>query len=685
MKHLTIALLLIIFTLTACNGVDEKAKYPEEEIKDIPPIMLPSDFLKGNYIGLIQCKTLYEMQLFTAYTLIFDNKDNSKEFLESEEFKKTCDSTDNLTIRCGYIEKFKEKSNELVISQDLSRGDFWSEKDLAEFYAYKMFEFSVIANAEEEEELVRERIAKLQITNDLSTCMDYRDYVDGNLQVDIDVENKEELEELSKKDFNELSLNDQAMMYLLGRGVKQDFKEAVRLFSIMAEEGDEYAQANLGLTYADGKGVKKDYEKAIYWFKKSAEQGNASALTSLGRFYNEGLGVDKDPEEAMRLYRLSAEQGNWSAQRNLGYIYKEGEYIPIDLVKSFMWFLLAGSSGDREFIESELNELRNVLDESQERQAYEMAEKCISSEYLDCGYLNEIYWECPPSEYFKCVYSNNESNWDPLAFVCNYQGDYPITLQIENETLRYGSLDVKHQFKILKRNNSSIEWNDTSYMKVPFDVSHILDLENQELTFNLSSAFNLSSEGTKLDCIQVEENEIEDYEKDMTSVMVEEDWTPRLPPLSFYLKMAEDKDHSKVIHQMNLRCAAFHYLLAVNTLSHCDDLDIFSKESEVKQCLSDTTFAGWKEVKKNLEYHINEHTNLNNVGNYLSNAQMQMQSSLFMKAYNKSAKIFLNKEEDESCWGDQTGLLCWEEEKLMCEKLREEKSLQDWFESLQAD
>jgi hypothetical protein len=73
------------------------------------------------------------------------------------------------------------------------------------------------------------------------------------------------------------------------------------------------------------------------------------------------------------------------------------------------------------------------------------------------------------------------------------------------------------------------------------------------------------------------------------------------------------------------------------------------------------------------------------VGNYLSNAQLQMQSSLFMKAYNKSVKNFLNKEEDESCWGDQTGLLCWEEEKLMCEKLREEKSLQDWFESLQAD
>ena len=682
MTHPTIASLLIIFTLTACNGIDEKAKYPEEEIKEIPPIMLPSDFLKGNYMGLIQCKTLYEMQLFTAYTFRFDNKDNSKEFLESEEFKKTCDSTDNLTIRCGYIEKFKEKSNEIAVSQDLSREDFWNERDLAEFYAYRMFEFSEIVNAEEE--LVDERIAKLQISDDFSTCMDYRDYVDGNLEVGIEVENQEQLEEISKKDLNELALNDQAMLYLLGRGVKQDLKEAVRLFSIMAEEGNEYAQANLGLMYSDGKGVKKDYEKALYWFKKSAEQGNAGAIMSLGFLYAKGHGVDKDPDEAMRLYRLSAEQGNRMAQRNLGYVYKNGEGVPIDLVKSFMWFLLSGSSGDK-VSDSEVNEIRNVLDESQESQALEMAEKCLSSEYLDCGYPNEIYWECPPSEYFKCVYSNNESNWDPLAFVCNYQSDDPLTLQIENETLRSGSMDVKHQFKILKRNNSSIEWNDTSYMKVPFDVSHVLDLENQELTFNLASAFNISSEGTKLDCIQVEETEIEEYEKDMASVMVEEDWTPRLPPLSFYLKMAKDKDHPKVIHQMNLRCSAFHYLLTVNTLSHCDDLDILSKESEIKQCLSDTTFFAWKEVKKNLEYHINEQTNLNNAGNYLSNAQWQMQSSLFMKAYNKSVKNFLNKEEDESCWGDQTGLLCWEEEKLMCEKLREEKSLQDWFESLRTD
>ena len=680
MKKPFLTLSFILLTLLVLGGCSSENEDLKTKIEDIPPIMPPSDLLKENYVGLIQCKSLYENHLFTVYRLLseVDNKDHSQEFLESEELKKWCDISDDQKIRCGYIEKFKEKSNEIAISQDFSREDFWSEKDLAEFYAYKTYEFATMAI--EEEELGSERIAKLQISDDLSTCMDYRDYVDGNLNVGIEVDNPEQLEEVSKKDFNELSLNDQAMMYIYGKGVKQDFKEAFRLLSIMAEEGNEYAQANLGLMYGDGKGVKKDYKKALYWFEKAAEQGNAGAITSLGFLYAKGHGVHKDLDEARRLYRLSAEQGNWMAHRKLGYMYKEGEGVRIDLVYALMWFILAVSSGDK-VSDSEVYELRDVLDNSQISQANEMAEQCTSSEYFDCSYpKNEINWECPPSEYFKCVYSNNESNWDPLAFVCNYESDEPLTLQIENETLRIGSLDVKHQFKILKRNNSSIEWNDTSYMKVPFNVSHILDLENEELTFSLSL---LSPEETKLDCLQVEENEIEDYEKDMRSVMVEEGWTPRLPPLSFYLKMAKDKDHPKVIHQMNLRCESLQIIEAVAVLSsRCDDLDILSKESEIKQCMGDSTFSVWKEMKNDLLYHVNKHESLNNLYKYLSNAQLQRQSSIITKTYNKSFINFLNKKEDENCWGDLTGDLCWEEEKFMCKKLREEKSLQHWFENL---
>ena len=383
MKKPFLTLPFILLTLLMSIWLIPMWLITEEEIKGIPPIKHPSDLLKENYAGLIQCKTLYEMHSFTAYRNLneVDNKYNSYEFIESEDFKKNCDLHDDLTIRCEYIEKFKEKSNEIAISQDLSREDFWSEKDLAEFYADKMWEFSMIAN--EEEELGSERVAKLQMSNDLPTCMDYRDYVDGKLNVGIKVENPEQLEEISKKDFNELSLNDQAMLYLYGRGVKQDFKEAVRLFSIMAEEGNEYAQANLGLMYADGKGVKKDYEKALYWFRKAAEQGNAGAIMSLGFLYAKGHGVDRDLDEARRLYTLSAELGNWMAQRKLGYMYKEGEGVRIDLVYALMWFILASSGGD-EVADSEVQDLSNQLDKNQVKEAYGLVADCLVNRFVGC-------------------------------------------------------------------------------------------------------------------------------------------------------------------------------------------------------------------------------------------------------------------------------------------------------------
>ena len=346
MKKPFLTLSFILLTLLVLGGCSSENEDLKTKIEDIPLIMPPSDLLKGNYIGLIQCKSLYENHLFTVYRLLseVDNKDHSQEFLESEELKKWCDISDDQKIRCGYIEKFKEKSNELAISQDLSREDFWREKDLAEFYAYKTYEFATMAI--EEEELGSERIAKLQISDDLSTCMDYRDYVDGNLNVGIEVDNPEQLEEVSKKDFNELSLNDQAMMYIYGKGVKQDFKEAVRLFSIMAEEGDEYAQANLGLMYEDGKGVKQDYFEAIRWYRLAADQGDALAQVALGEAYFNGQGIKQDYSEAIKLYRLAADQGNGKAQFYIGGMYAGGQGVRQDVKMAKEYF---GKACDRGF------------------------------------------------------------------------------------------------------------------------------------------------------------------------------------------------------------------------------------------------------------------------------------------------------------------------------------------------
>ncbi len=476
---------------------------------------------------------------------------------------------------------------------------------------------------------------------------------------EIDVTNKDALKKLSKKNINELHIVNQAMMHLLGQGVKKDSIEAMRLFLISANQGNQYAQANAGLLYAEGEeGIEIDYEKAFYWLKKASEQGNAYAQASLGHLYENGLGVKVSFTEAHKLYKESAIQGNMLAHRKLGFVFETGKGVPIDLTQSFMWFVLAGSGGD-EISQAKVHEFKTLLDKAQMKKAFNMVDKCMNSGFIDCAYITE-----PP-------------NYKSLSFVCNYKYEDPLTLKIDDENLLIGSLDVKHELKILSRNNISIEWTDDSYMKLPFNVDHVLDLENRELIFTLGL------HETKLDCLEVEEKEIDDYETDMELVVKEEGWSPRLPTLSFYLKMASNKDHPKVMHQMNLRCESLLFTKVRAILkSFCPDLEVDSVESKIKLCMGDANFFAWKLMTEDLLKHSNEHHKLNIDGGFLSERQLNSQTSVMIKAYDVSFKQFLNKKESENCWGNTNGLLCWEEEAQMCKKIREEGSMQEWFDRL---
>ena len=56
-------------------------------------------------------------------------------------------------------------------------------------------------------------------------------------------------------------------MYANGQGVPQDDKEAIKLFRLAAQEGNAYAQFNLGSAYANGRGVPQDDKEAIKWYR----------------------------------------------------------------------------------------------------------------------------------------------------------------------------------------------------------------------------------------------------------------------------------------------------------------------------------------------------------------------------------------------------------------------------------
>jgi len=70
-------------------------------------------------------------------------------------------------------------------------------------------------------------------------------------------------------------------MYQIGKGVTQDYKQAIEWYTKSAEQGYARAQCNLGYMYDNGEGVTQDYKQAFKWLTKSAEQGHDWAKNSL--------------------------------------------------------------------------------------------------------------------------------------------------------------------------------------------------------------------------------------------------------------------------------------------------------------------------------------------------------------------------------------------------------------------
>jgi TPR repeat protein len=80
--------------------------------------------------------------------------------------------------------------------------------------------------------------------------------------------------------------------------------------------------------------------------KRLAEQGEAYAQYNLGVMYANGEGVPENDAEAVRWYRLAAEQGHAIGQYNLGLMYAEGEGVPQNNVRAYVWWSVAAAQGD---------------------------------------------------------------------------------------------------------------------------------------------------------------------------------------------------------------------------------------------------------------------------------------------------------------------------------------------------
>tara|TARA_R100000306_G_C4270928_1_gene90124 strand:- start:110 stop:517 length:408 start_codon:yes stop_codon:yes gene_type:complete len=89
-----------------------------------------------------------------------------------------------------------------------------------------------------------------------------------------------------------------------------DYETALKQWKVLAEQGSDRAQFNLGVMYDEGEGVEQDYEEAANWYRKAAEHGHPEAQYNLAAMYYEGDGVEQDYEEALKWSLKSAKQGH---------------------------------------------------------------------------------------------------------------------------------------------------------------------------------------------------------------------------------------------------------------------------------------------------------------------------------------------------------------------------------------
>ncbi len=162
---------------------------------------------------------------------------------------------------------------------------------------------------------------------------------------------------------------------------RQDYATMLREFRPLAEQGEAWAQYNLGTMYYFGQGVAQDYKAAVQWYSKAAEQGIALAQFNLGTMYENGQGVVQDYKAAVRWFSKAAKQGDALAQFNLGVMYYKGQGVAQDYIRAHIWANLAASNGAD-------TEARDIIAKKMTTAAIEKAQRfardCLESNYQDC-------------------------------------------------------------------------------------------------------------------------------------------------------------------------------------------------------------------------------------------------------------------------------------------------------------
>lgn len=153
-----------------------------------------------------------------------------------------------------------------------------------------------------------------------------------------------------------------AARFAEGRGIAQDFKQAMVWYQRSAQRGFAPAQYRLGTLYERGIGIKADGERAKIWYRRAAEQGHVKAMHNLA-VLNSGREQSADYATAVTWFTAASERGLADSQYNLGVLHESGLGLPRDFKQAYYWLSLASRNGDKDAARRR-DQVRMKLDEA---------------------------------------------------------------------------------------------------------------------------------------------------------------------------------------------------------------------------------------------------------------------------------------------------------------------------------
>ena len=106
-----------------------------------------------------------------------------------------------------------------------------------------------------------------------------------------------------------VALNNLALMYIFGRGVKKDVKKIKELMLKAAELGVEHAQECLVRLYSGYYDViESNYNEAFKWIEVLVKKGSLTAKYNMGVCYFYGRGVPEDKSKAVEIWKSILEE-----------------------------------------------------------------------------------------------------------------------------------------------------------------------------------------------------------------------------------------------------------------------------------------------------------------------------------------------------------------------------------------